>query len=225
MNVNFDRLIGILGLLISSLSLLSLPKYPLSWFIFSFGLICIIWSIYKFKRKPLKLIKSLFEYEFSSRGRKRVKGKKITVWKVTNPNITRIESGDLTSTGYYENFTTNIGRLTVENRSGGLVNVICDLGNPLTVGEKVEWILAFDLVDSFKDSKENVAITADTPGNIGVLYLKFSPKDPPKKVWKSISKQGKNEKQSPVTINNERPELYWRFKIKHKNYYSFNWEW
>ena len=158
--MNFDRLIGILGLILSSLSIFSWPSLPISWVALIIGILCISWSIYALRRPPLKLIETLYEYQFSSHNRKRVKGKKITIWKVVKPDITRLESGYFRASGYYENYTSNIGRITVENKDGGQINVICDLEEPLKVGEIVEWILAFDIVDSFNDTRENVSITA-----------------------------------------------------------------
>jgi hypothetical protein len=218
-------LIGVLGLILSSLSIFSLPSLPIARAALVVGVFCIFWSVYALRRRPLKLIKTLYEYEFSSRSRKRVKGKKITIWKVVKPNITRLESGYFRASGYYENYSSNIGRITVENKDGGEMNVLCDLDEPLKVGSIVEWVLAFDIIDSFKDSKENVSITANTPGNIGVLYVKFSPKDTPRKMWKSVSTSGNNPIHTPLSINDERPEVYWRFKIKNKRYYTLNWEW
>jgi hypothetical protein len=108
---------------------------------------------------------------------------------------------------------------------GEAVKVQCDLEQPLPVGKEINWVLSYDLVDSFDSEREEVCMSCFSEGRIGALHVLFSPEDPPNEFSKAISKNGINQESEDIRLNHEAPEVYWRFPVKFGLEYAFRWKW
>ncbi|MBT4482480.1 MAG: hypothetical protein HOC71_02240 [Candidatus Latescibacteria bacterium] len=223
--MNTDRIIGIIGFVVSVLGIVAIPKMSVGWVTLATGIVLISFFVFKTRQPEFLYLFSCFIYDFTS-GRDIVKGRKLVLFKVTKPGITRLEATGLTSTGRYENFKSNIpGRLSVLKDDGGALKVRCDLEKSLRIGKEINWILSYDLVDSFDSETEEVCIPCLSKCRTGALHVVFSPEDPPIELIKVVSKNGIDMTSENVKFNHELPEVYWRFPIKFGLIYTFRWQW
>ena len=224
--MNIERIIGILGLLISLIGVFTtVEELNLSWAILAIGVILILYSAY-IEIKPPKSVRYFsYTYDFTGDDQSITKGKKISIVKINKPNVTQLDAKGLTSTGDYKNFQSNIGRITVCPGDGGALQVICDLNKPLNKGTDISWVLSYDLVNSFNNKNEEVGVPCLTKARFGSIHLIFSEQKLPRNIRCVITKNGEDKKTSYIDVNDEKPELFWYFKVKFGFVFAIRWDW
>ena len=223
--MTLDRTLAVLGLVASVLGLLSVPRSDAGWVALVVGLALLAYALYRLRQPALRKLYVEFAYDLS-RSRDVVAARKCTVYKVNRKGISRLDAGGLTSTGEQTAFRSNLpGRLNITKDEGGALRVVCDLENALPSPSTIAWILAYDLLRSFVDAKEEVGFTCLGECRQGALRVTFSPKQPPIEVWKVISRNAVPGPPEYVRLSNDLPEIYWRFPIKQGLVYSINWRW
>lgn len=225
-----DRLIGLLGLLLAVAGiLLSLGmQHVATWGVFLAGASLFVYALWRIYYLPdASLVELIFRYDFQDPEGRLVLATRTAEYVVRGKSVTTLWARNLTSTGDLRNFRTNEGELTVEEATGGGVDVRVDFFRPLTPGRKYLWVVSYECVDSFTKERESACYTAVGLSKWGGLEVRFHPDGVPSEVRRVLHRKGQElgfEGDDFAQPTQDSPLVRWRFRTKRRGYYCIQWK-
>lgn len=225
--MNLDRLIVIVGILISLIGLIAVFKGAtvISWGLLALGIFLILlagWKIWVQRTLNTKHVG--YCYNFLDEKGNVVGIKRTAILRANVRGITTVWARSLTSTGEYRNFRSNEGRVSLEESTGGGINLRVDFDRPLPMGKDFTWILSYEAHGAFTMTVESVSYTARQGSPSAELVVEFLPTRVPIRIWKTRFMNDSEANLGDLAIENTNvPIVSWVFKPLAGGEYSLHW--
>ena len=182
-----------------------------------------IWALSS--RRPLYILSIDYSYEVADPSGNLAHITRSVKARVLSRHVTTLWARSLTTTGHYENFFSNLGKISYEESTGGGLNVRVDMERPLRLGSEVLWVLKYDARGAFTQKFESVSISGIMGRPRAELNFRFHPSRVPRLVRRIMFRNGvEYEVEPPYSPNEQSPEVTWRFRLRPGAEHSLHWE-
>ena len=224
--MTFDRIIGIVGLLISITGLVYSANSWVGYVVFGAGAALLLYALWlHFFCPPYKDLYVGFRFDFTDPTAKCVPVVRKTTFKVCGRNVTSISPKFITATGRLENFRCSFGRFASADAAGGGVNLRIDFADALSPGSTHSLAVAYDAVDCFTNKAESVSFQGIKHLAVGELEVNFHPERVPTKVAKVFYRKGKRKVIQVCEVSPDFPSVYWQFTAAAGRDFVMEWSW
>lgn len=225
--MNIDRILTVLGILVSALGvLISIKAHLLGAIAFIVGLSVFFIALWRIKhRDPIQSISRATDYVFKDPKGLIVKVTRIGVYKINSPGVTTLWVRSIEAMGELKNFVSNIGSISINEASGGGIRVRCDLDRPAKPGSKITWILKYDGHNCFEKPTESVSFTTTTKLKRGVMSIEFHQDRFPPLVEKVLYLGEGEELLEEISLTKTLPNIRWEFNPIIGRKYLLKWTW
>jgi hypothetical protein len=226
--MNSDRLIGIIGIAISTIGVIAGYRTDslVGWLVLLLGFALMTYAAWHvWIQNPLSMLSIRYSYKFLDPAGENVEVERSQCIRPNTPHVTTLWARSLTTTGESVDFQTNKGSVSVDESTGGGLNVRVDFDRALKKGKDFTWVLRYRGLQCFTSQRESVSYNANQRSPIAEIRVEFHERGIPERAWATRFSDYVETDLGVIEISRgARPTALWSFRPTAGSEYSLHWE-